>query len=256
MSFYYKIQIKKTLAVNHVPFNDELVAYRCELTDEQDSANKQVWEGITEKDNLPSQENQMPSTRYGCVLKKDAIEKARIYGWSSFSGNFEMTDNISDQPFTNLDNENYERILLKHDCHMLFDASGKVLPVAKHLDYMSGYINNSKYDLKIALEHLKKHPHVRFKNDTDEILDIPYYNAEKHKSKYLDFMWTPDQETYARAWDLCKKSKVKYPSTYIVEAMYDLDLLGLTECGADLYPGNYYKSKEDEPAEDENDDWN
>ena len=38
------------------------------------------------------------------------------------------------------------------------------------------------------------------------------------------------------------------------DAIYDLDLLGLTACGADMYPGGAFKSRDDEPDEDE-DDW-
>ncbi len=129
---------------------------------------------------------------------------------------------------------------LVHDCHMLRNIDGDVLPVAIHFDYIQSNLSNNRYYMRKTLDHLAARDDIlwldgRGREGEPEILDIPHYNRDRDRDRYLEFMWTPTVEDYRRMWDQCTEYHMasKWPhsaaSTYKYEAIRELDILGIEQ---------------------------
>lgn len=125
-----------------------------------------------------------------------------------------------------------------HNCHMLFDHKGVVLPVAVVYGYLAGNMSNDQYDLEKAIPILKANPNVHFFIDSENRLGdeaasvqpIPYYNISDERDSQLCFVFSPSEEQAIAMWEKQQSYKGDYPSTKNRKAIFDLDLLGLQAC--------------------------
>jgi hypothetical protein len=91
--------------------------------------------------------------------------------------------------------------------HMLFDSKAVPYTLPRRFDYVGSPFNNEHCNLPELLKYLKGHPWVLNKDDL-KIEDIPYYNREDGCDKCISkAIIRPDQETYAKIYDLVKTDK-------------------------------------------------
>jgi hypothetical protein len=83
-------------------------------------------------------------------------------------------------------------IFVQGSTHMFFDIKKNPIPVVHKGDYIGANFDNGHYDLDKLRKHLLKHKRVV---SVSEILDIPYYNSENGKDKYIDVLVLPDSKT-------------------------------------------------------------
>jgi hypothetical protein len=90
--------------------------------------------------------------------------------------------------------------------HMLFDSNAVPYTLPRRFDYIGSPFSNEHCNLPKLLEYLKGHPWVLNKEDL-KIEDIPYYHCSDDKDKYISVTIRPDQETYAKIYELEKTDK-------------------------------------------------
>jgi len=84
--------------------------------------------------------------------------------------------------------------------HSFFTIDKKQIPVVVRGTYIEANLNNHFYDLESLYKHLKNHPNVM--QISDKILDIPYYNVEDGRDKYIDVLVLPSQEVLDKKLDV------------------------------------------------------
>lgn len=120
-----------------------------------------------------------------------------------------------------------------YDGHTLFHPEkDEVYPIGIRLDYIEGHMSNGKYDLDVALKHLKARDDVQVHGN--KIKDIPRYNRSSRHSQFLAVTYMPDHEMANKIWQVSKKLDPKYPTTSYDDAIDVLDAMGLIEAGAML----------------------
>lgn len=82
------------------------------------------------------------------------------------------------------------------------DMDEKLIPLPISLNYIDGRLDNKHYDLDKVLEIIKANPSRFVTSDGGdasliEICDIPYYNAEKDRTKFIDCKYLPTDEEYS-----------------------------------------------------------
>lgn len=201
-----------------------ILAYRCQLEDAD--APSSSWEGLCDATDPPQRANWCPKPKQPWVcLHVLSIEALAKWGWSGQHGDHEELKLQSTKPFTELGGHEYQLVRLDVPSHMLFDSEGFPLVVAQEVDYLHWELTRQRYDIVKALRHLREHPHV-----TDLRVD---QCPEALPGECFDaaFRWTPDLETYRRAWAECLKIDPLCPSTKFPHSARNLDLLGLTKAG-------------------------
>lgn len=201
-----KFDIRQTLTVQtKVTPAQGILAYRCQLEDED--APTTSWEGLCDALDPPTRANWRPKpAKHGwALLPTLSIEGLAKWGWCGENGEFAELKLASTQPFTDLSNSDYQLVWLDHGAHMMFDVDGQPLVVAQ-LDHFLLWFR----DYYKTLERLREHPHASGVGDYDEGM----------------FRWTPDLETYRRAWARCLQIDPQCPSTKFPQAIRDLKLLG------------------------------
>lgn len=134
------------------------------------------------------------------------------------------------------------------DTGMIFDHAGEVLPSAIYFDYINFHMTDGAYDLVKAAKHLMQRKDITVFKGTairsnisptvaatveDAIFNVPYYNAEEGCRRTISFRWEPSREDFAAMWNKCKTYRGKFHTFgRRYDAIRDLDLLGLRECGA------------------------
>ena len=83
----------------------------------------------------------------------------------------------------------------------LRDMDENLIPLPIGLNYIDGNLNNKHYDLDKVLEIIKANPSRFVTSDGGdasliEICNIPYYNADKHKTKFINCKYLPTDEEY------------------------------------------------------------
>lgn len=118
--------------------------------------------------------------------------------------------------------------------HMIFNYKMKPLTTVYNFDYIGGGLDNGNYHLKRLMAYLKEHPYIVNKDDI-EILDIPYYNCEKGRTKYLKIKVLAPQDEFVKIWDIVKDTQ-DYPSTRVSDYICshysestDYDFLGIKQ---------------------------
>lgn len=116
---------------------------------------------------------------------------------------------------------------------------------ALHFEYISGRMDNERYDLKKVAEHLFSNPRVDLAKNHDSpseaIEPIPYYNSSANRNKFIDFQLSFAQDDFERLAKLAfgairfdlkdgefKASKTKYRTRdRLFEAIEKDDFLGI-----------------------------
>lgn len=80
----------------------------------------------------------------------------------------------------------------QNSSHSFFTIDKKKISVVVRGTYIEARLDNHFYDLESMYQYLKNHPNVM--EICNKILDIPYYNAERGRNKYIDVLVLPTQE--------------------------------------------------------------
>lgn len=255
--------ISITTDVNYFPLNKKYAVFRCTT---QFALRSEVSEGIATLKNIKLHEPGTPidTDEKICPLlaTKDMLEFFRTVGWDGSDSIYEKIRELLKEPYTNFVNGLVlaeDLIFIDHSCHMIFDSNKSPLSVALYMDYTNILIDNSRYDLELALKILSKRSDIKFlnsRNEPDEnpaILDIPYHSADRIRSAYLRFVWMPDKETYLKMWNQVSSHRASHLSSYEkCKAIFDADLLGLRSGGAAKYK-DYHERDEEKEVDDEDD---
>lgn len=81
------------------------------------------------------------------------------------------------------------------------DMDEKLIPLPISLNYIDGKLNNKHYDLDKVLEIIKANPSRFVTSDGGdasliEVQNIPYYNADKDRTKFINCKYLPTDEEY------------------------------------------------------------
>ena len=82
------------------------------------------------------------------------------------------------------------------------DMDEKLIPLPISLNYIDGNLDNKHYDLDKVLEIIKANPSRFVTSDGGDaslikICDIPYYNADDGRTKFIDCKYLPTDEEYS-----------------------------------------------------------
>lgn len=98
--------------------------------------------------------------------------------------------------------EDVELLFFNYGNHAVYDTNGKLLPKAIYFDYISGHVDNYYYDLEEFYKALAKRNDIDFvterRREKEIIKEIPYYNAEPHRNKCIEFVWFPTPEDFEK----------------------------------------------------------
>jgi hypothetical protein len=91
--------------------------------------------------------------------------------------------------------------------HMFFDSNAVPYTLPRGFNYIDSQFNNKYFNLPELLEYLKGHPWVLNKDDL-KIENISYYSCEYDYDQCISkVIIRPDQETYAKIYELVKADK-------------------------------------------------
>ena len=81
------------------------------------------------------------------------------------------------------------------------DMDEKLIPLPISLNYIDGNLDNKHYELDKVLEIIKANPSRFVTSSGDDaslikIHNIPYYNADEDRTKYIDCKYLPTDEEY------------------------------------------------------------
>lgn len=168
--------------------------------------------------------------------------------------NFKFQDVVDGK----LDMSKYQPIFFDGRTNMMYDIKGNWITMGLIYNYMNGQMDNTKYDLQKVLNHLEKHPQVRFPHmqwgdrlelDKDakkpEISSIPYYNCSDGRGSQLVFVFMPTVEQM-------KTLQTQYKETYLTfdgirRVLASEDMLGIEQF---RLPDRDYQDDVDEEEED------
>ena len=82
------------------------------------------------------------------------------------------------------------------------DMDEKLIPLPISLNYIDGNLDNKHYDLDKVLEVIKDNPSRFVTSDGGDanlikIHNIPYYNADEDRTKFIDCKYLPTDEEYS-----------------------------------------------------------
>lgn len=82
------------------------------------------------------------------------------------------------------------------------DMDEKLIPLPIGLNYIDGNLDNKHYDLDKVLEIIKANPSRFVASDGGDaslikICDIPYYNADDDRTKFINCKYLPTDEEYS-----------------------------------------------------------
>ena len=82
------------------------------------------------------------------------------------------------------------------------DMDEKLIPLPISLNYIDGNLDNKYYDLDKVLEIIKANPSRFVTSDGGDaslikISNIPYYNADEDRTKFIDCKYLPTAEEYS-----------------------------------------------------------
>lgn len=82
------------------------------------------------------------------------------------------------------------------------DMNEKLIPLPIGLNYIDGKLNNKHYDLDKVLEIIKANPSRFVTSDGGDaslikIQNIPYYNVDKDRTKFIKCKYLPTDEEYS-----------------------------------------------------------
>ena len=111
-------------------------------------------------------------------------------------GNYDFPLDVEDNSDTDM-----VYVLVRDYDFTMRDMDEKLIPLPISLNYIDGNLDNKHYDLDKVLEIIKANP-SRFVtsggNDASliKIHNIPYYNADEDRTKYIDCKYLPTDDEY------------------------------------------------------------
>lgn len=241
---------------------EKVVIYRLTVT--TTSGNKKpttsVSEGITSPAGLSSFRNGAASLpeffkNQSAVLgNPELVETLRTYGYLNDEFREGLRE-ITNTPYTRwaAGGAKIEDIILfEGGAHMCHDWQGVPLACAMPFNYIEAQLHNGSYDLKKALEILKKRTDIRFYaqdrwSKAEEIQMIPGYNQTERNTECISFVWMPLREDYLRMWSRAQGyGGTSHPSCNRYRAVFDEDLLGLRAGGSAKFLSFYGRVSDEE----------
>lgn len=192
-----------------------VLAYRVELWDADGL--RRAWEHLSES--LPTSDDWEPRAPAWRLLHADGVAELAEWGWGGEDDAFRWERGASSTPFTDLESPQHHLVRLDAPNCMVFDELGQPLVVAETAHPCWPWdLHPYIIDVVRARAHLQNHPHVRglALEQTMDTLEMG-----------LIFRWSPDTETYRRAWAWCLEQN----SSTLARAVAALDLLGLAAAG-------------------------
>jgi hypothetical protein len=252
--------------VEYVNVSDDVVIYRITAETKTNSSDLgvHVTEGITSISNVDQLKKGF-APRYAARLvaaigTPEFKKHIRQFGWMN-DKIYAFIDEVTSSPFAKFELGSVEPsdiIFIEDYSHEMHDFEMKPLPVAIKFDYINGCMDNTRYNLQKAIDILKARGDIRFMcderwvDDPASILNIPGYNCDGKRNRYISFVWMPEVDDYRAMVTKSKEIGGKYPSTNKHQAVFDLDTFGLRAAGAAKYE-KYYDSDPTENDEDEYD---
>lgn len=218
--------VKKTIEytvkreIISIDITDELCAYQ-ELSYIGDTLNGKR-EGITEKDTLNEVigNTGIKNSKYA-LCSSEILSKLKTT--LLFRDYSDIDKFIIETPYSYVSENGLKDVSILHIStydHNIYDLQGKKQPKAIYFDYISANVTNDRYDLKKGLEILRNRDDISL--CTDEIQDIPYYNSEVHRDKFLEFIWKPADEDFEKICDI-DNSFVRYE--YIITKILGIPVI-------------------------------
>jgi len=258
--------VTTTKKVEYANVSDDIVIYRITAETKTNSSDPSVHvtEGITSTGNVDQLKKGF-APRYGARLvaaigTPEFKKHIRQFGWMN-DKIYAFIDEVTSAPFAKFELGGVEPsdiVFIEDYSHEMHDFEMKPLPVAIKFDYMNGCMDNTRYNLQKAIDILKARADIRFAEDSHyvgdaaSILNIPGYNCDGKRNRYISFVWMPEVEDYRALQKRCKEIGGNYTSGNKFQAAFDLDIFGLRGGGAAKYE-KYYDADPTENNEDEYD---
>lgn len=190
-----------------------LLAYHVLVQDAEGQS--RTWEHLSHE--LPTIHNWTPQAPNWMLLSLEGLAEFAQWGWDGEEGAFLWRQGVSRTPWSDRASSQYRLVRLDPLNNMLFDEQGEPLVVAQSvMEFPDGGLLLSGVQLfnreemsRLDLAALRAHPHVS---------DWTYGQA-------LSFRWTPDLETYRRAWAKCRELNPQNPGIEFCRAIRVLGLL-------------------------------
>jgi hypothetical protein len=179
-------------------------------------------EGITEllKGNIPK-------LQYKYILLNE--EELNMFSKYYFSEVFEkITKRHSFEfEYENLNNEKFNLFRVDYSSHYIYDLNENLIPLFISLNKPLYLINNKDYNLEKIQEILKDDKRIisTFKESLYEkeilkknnivISNIPYYNSDDKRNKFMDIGFVPTNEDWETLLNLAKKNNQIKKNSYI-----------------------------------------
>lgn len=106
-------------------------------------------------------------------------------------------------------NENYMIVLWSPLSYKIADLHYNFISIPISFDYTDGCVDNGQYDLEKLLEKLKKDENVVDRENL-KISDIPYYNAEDGRDKYIKFKYLLSNDIYEKVENMDRFIQRRY----------------------------------------------
>lgn len=180
--------------------------------------------------------------------KRKIFEANKIFMSHNIDVKNKIFDIISEKP------ELIESIVLNDfsNNQFYFISTGKIVPLGVYIDYIDANVHNAKYNLNEVVNILKERGDVYFVTDQYSntiIKDIPYYNADRNRSSFIEcFIKISSEEAELINLER-QKHKYPYATSSLHQVIWDNDLFGIKK--AALCDKNFYSTIEKEDDSEE-----
>ena len=129
------------------------------------------------------------------LIPTEDLEKLKngVIDFADYNFPYSVHENVNDTDMV--------YVLVRTYDFTLRDMNEKLIPLPITLNYIDGHLDNENYDLDKVLEIIKANPSRFVDVDGDdasliEIDDIPYYNADDNRTKFINCKYLPTEEEY------------------------------------------------------------
>lgn len=99
---------------------------------------------------------------------------------------------LKEKPLPEPEEINLNEIIFSQSSnHRFYDINKEPIPVVIQGDYIGANLDNRYYNLEKLKKHFDNHKNII---SCSEILDIPYYNRDENRTKYLHVMVYPEKK--------------------------------------------------------------
>ena len=129
-----------------------------------------------------------------CIIKDLERLKKGVVQFAHYNFPHSVEENAEDTDMVYLFVHTYDFVLR--------DMDEKLIPLPISLNYIDGNLDNKHYDLDKVLEVIKDNPSRFVTSDGGDanlikIHNIPYYNADEDRTKFIDCKYLPTDEEYS-----------------------------------------------------------